>query len=205
MAEVRLIDLVKKRASTTDAGLQTLIMRLVDDGMAEFAVNDNKVTIMLIDKAVVLFRDEEFLGVLTYLNGTSAGYLQPPFDTTVDGTTDQAMRIAEAAFPYASAILGDARKEGLPTVVDNPSALYNDTATSNRMWMLLDHAFPQLSGWMPERYQEPDEDEIAARHIQNQQDQLSLLFDVDPEEVARPETTSNSPTVEYVQDDDGRG
>lgn len=176
-AEQNILSLVTQRAGGLDSGMQTLIMHMVDDGEASFMVDDVKITLVAIEKALVIFRNDEFLGVMMYANSKPFGFIYPPFDKQRDVSTTHAMLIAGQAYPYVFLTLEDAVQAGVGTFVDDQLMMYHDDVTCNRMWLLLNHAFPWLNGYMPERYANPDQNEINRRRMINEADKITQLLE----------------------------
>lgn len=163
------------------------IRQLVENGECQFVVNDEYLAMCQIDTALFINRGDEFLGVLTYADTTSCGYVAPTFQkhtddgTTItgpDGTTAYIMDMAETLYPWVIRLMQLAAQNKVRTVADDPDSIYNSTAVGNRLWRILNAVFPeQTHGWMPERYRVADRDEVFSRRVAAEFEKHASGFD----------------------------
>ena len=161
---------VRHRAEGLDSGSVEAVAMLVDRGIASMMMSGERITMIVFDKMMMLSRGEndEFLGMVTYLNGKSLGYVQPPYDDNPDHVTRTAVTYAAKLFPPVMMSIRDAANAHVQCVADDYNSPYHDTATGNRLWMLMGRAFPALGGYMPDLYQQPNEAEILRRHLEKE-------------------------------------
>lgn len=167
MAEATLstiIDQIDVMRDLSDTTINAIRM-LVEDGEFQVELGESTLTLALIDTAIFIVRDGEFLGAVTYQGAEPLGYLAPPFDADPDATSIYGIELATSLYPYAAHLLDQARQRGVETTADDADSSYNDIPAGNRVWRVLGAVFPQIHDWMPERYRDPDPDDILHRRI----------------------------------------
>lgn len=152
------------------------IQQLVEVGEFTLQIDDDEATFVLIDTAIFVNRNDELLAVVTYFEGESRGYVTPDFQA-VDETTYYCVDLASAMYPWVIRIMQLAYESGVTTVADKDVAIYNDVAAGNRLWLVLNAAFTEFNGWMPERYRDVDPDEILHRRLLTELEKHTTGFD----------------------------
>lgn len=153
-------------ADILDRSTLNTIKQLVETGECRFLINDEYLVMCQIDTALFVNREDKFLGVLTYADGTSCGYIAAPFQDDLDTTTAYIMDMAETLYPWVLRVMQVAYENNVRTVAEDTNAVYNKPEVGNRLWQILNAVFPeQTHGWMPERYRSVDPAEVFSRRV----------------------------------------